>query len=302
MDEKWMAEYDNSLVEMINGGNYAAVGYISYAAARAIGASSIELSWYPNIYDRFHEMKVSLPRDQFVTCVECSDYDEKPRIFVKSAWLTNLHLRAHSVFAIVDAIGVKNALASGKLTREKLIELRGRIDEIAKANPNISFVSFADSLLIKSNWFVGQYDSHIKYTYEPEVIIRLIADIRLAYLDVLGMEVYAVLTQGSNEYYEDSLLHISPTQNHISLNSLGLPFAQLMSIDNAARGAIRDHVHDPAELYMDENFYRSLRLVHEFSKKALPKGVYQSPMSTGDSFYFYSDYQTIIENLESPKT
>jgi hypothetical protein len=106
MDEKWMAEYDQALVAMFNGGTYANAGYISYAA-RAVSGSSIELSWYPNIADRFHEVHVLLPRDQFVTCVDCWEYDEKPRIFVKSAWLTNMHLRAYSVSAFVDAVGVK---------------------------------------------------------------------------------------------------------------------------------------------------------------------------------------------------
>jgi hypothetical protein len=301
MDEKWASQYEKALVRMFNGGEYANVGYISYAAARGVRKSSIDLSWYPNISDRFHEVSVTLPRDQFVTCIDCPNYDDKPRIFVRGGWLRNLHLRAYSVFAIVDAIGVKNALASGQLTRRKLINLRRRIDKIAKRYPAISFVSFADSLLIKSNWFVGQYDSHIKYTYAPEVVIRLIADIRSAYLDVLGMEIYAVLTQGSNEYYDDALLHISSTQNHISLNSLGLPFAQLMSIDDAARRAIRDHVHGPAELYMDKNFYHSLNFVHGFGKNTRPKHRYHSRMSTEDSFYFYSDYQTIMDNLTPPK-
>ncbi len=298
MDEKWMSEYEKALVGMFDGGNYTNVGYISYAAARAVAASSIELSWYPNIYDRFHGVKISLPRDQFVTCVDCPTYDEKPHVFVKSEWLTNLHLRAYSVFAIVDAIGIKDALVSGKLTRDKLVELRDRIDEIANDHPAISFVSFADSLLIKSNWFVGQYDSHIKYTYEPEVFIKLLAELRSAYFDVLEMEIYAVLTQGSNEYYDDALLHISPTRNHISLNSLGLPFAQLMSIDNTARSAIKKHTHAPAELYMDQQFYYSLQFTHGFDKNSKPKNAYQSPMSSGDSFYFYPDYQTIMSNLK----
>ena len=184
---------------MFNGGGYPCVGYISYATAKAVIPSSIDLSWYPNIRDRIHAVTVSLPRDQFVTCVDCAGYDEKPRVFVRSTWLTNLHVRAYSVFAIVDAIGVKVALANGKLTRDKLIELRSAIDEIAKSYPAISFISFADSLLIKSNWFVGQYDSDITYTYEPEVFIRVISDIRSAYFDVLGMKIYAVLTQGSNQ-------------------------------------------------------------------------------------------------------
>lgn len=70
---------------------------------------------------------------------------------MKSAWLRNLHLRSYSVFAIVDADGVKTAIATGALTRAKLVKLRQQIDKIAKTYPAVSFVSFADSLLLKSN-------------------------------------------------------------------------------------------------------------------------------------------------------
>ena len=84
-----------------------------------------------NITDRFHEMRVTLPRTQFITCTECRDYDEKPRIFVRGDWLTNLHLREHSVFALIDAIGVKAKLERGHITRSKLIKLRKALDDIA---------------------------------------------------------------------------------------------------------------------------------------------------------------------------
>jgi hypothetical protein len=131
MDEKWMQAYETALLNLFHGNEYDPVGYIAYAAARAINSEAIELSWYANIYNRFHEVRVLLPRSQFVTCTECWQYDEKPRIFVRSDWLTNLYMRAYSVFALIDAIGVKRALTKGTLTRPKLIALRDRIDEIA---------------------------------------------------------------------------------------------------------------------------------------------------------------------------
>lgn len=301
MDEKWMPAYEEALLTLFRGGEYDHVGYISYAAARAINGEAIELSWYPNIYDRLHEVRVILPRSQFVTCTECWQYDEKPRIFVRSNWLTNLHLRAYSVFVLIDAIGVKDALVAGTLTRPKLIALRDRIDEISARYPALSFISFADSLLLKSNWFVGQWDSEISYTYEPEIIIRLLPEINAAYHDVLGMVVYAIVAQGSNEYYDDGLLHISATRNHVSLNSLGLPFAQLMAIESAVREAIRKGVHPPTEVYMDENFFRSLRLSHNFDMSGRPKHAYVAPMASGPSYYFLESRQTLLDNFQSPK-
>ena len=84
MDEQWLEQYEASLVSMFNGAAYENVGYISCAAARHVDEFSLEILWYPNRHDRFHEVRVRLPRDQFITCVDCWRYDEKPHIFVKN--------------------------------------------------------------------------------------------------------------------------------------------------------------------------------------------------------------------------
>jgi hypothetical protein len=186
MDEKWMTEYDGALAKLLAGGGYDVVGYISYAAARNFSRYAIELSWYANIHTRFHELRISLPRDQFVCCVGCRRYDEKPRIFVRGAWLNNLYLRFHSIFVMIDAIGVRAALERHELTRERLLTLREGIDAIAAKYKDILFISFADSLLLKSNWSVGMFDSEVQYTYEPEIFIRIIAELQETYSNVLG--------------------------------------------------------------------------------------------------------------------
>jgi len=301
MDDKWMAEWEAAMVNMLNGGKGepSTVGYISRAAAISVGDSSIELSWYPNISTRFHELRIVLPRDQFIACVGCSEYDYKPRIFVKERWHTHLHLRSHSLFALVDAIGVTKALEEARLTKKLLLRLRRRIDTIAKHYPDVSFVSFADSLLLKSGWHVGQYNSRIKYSYEPEKIFRVLRVVRKAYAEVLNMRIYAVIAQGLNEYYDESGIHIAG--NHISLNSLGLPFAQLLSIEKAARLAIREDRHMPADVYMDEDFYHSLHFVRDFAitKNEQPRQPYRLPMGTGESSYFYASFETIEKSLET---
>ncbi len=230
------------------------------------------------------------------------EYDEKPHIFVKSGWLSNLHLRPYSAFALVDAIGVRNALARQEIDKHKLVELRRRIDLVAEQHLGVAFVSFADSLLLKSNYSVGTFDSNVKYTYEPEAIVKLLPQISKLYADVLGLRIYAAITQGLNEYYDDSLLHISASANHVSLNSLGLPFAQLLAIDGAARNGIRQCIHDPAELYLDEHFYHSLRFRFGFEKHAQPSVPYRSPLSETPSSYFYCSLETILGNLDSDKT
>ena len=130
------------------------------------------------------------------------------------------------------------------------------------------------------------------------MFLRIIEKIQGIYRDVLGLEIYAVLTQGSNEYYDESLLHISPTRNHICLNSLGLPFAELLAIEGAAKTALRNKAHPPAEIYMDEQYYHSLKFKYEFDKNNKPKNVYRAIMKTEDPYYFYSSLGVLLSNLE----
>ena len=302
MDEEWLAPYEASMVAMFNGADYDNVGYISYAAVRRVDEFALELSWYPNVFDRFHEVTVRLPRDQFIACVDCWQYDEKPHVFVKSGWLNNLHLRPFSAFALIDAIDVKKAIARHDLSKEKLTTLRDRIDELASSNPGVSFVSFADSLLLKSNWFVGTFDSNVEYTYEPEALVKLFPMLARIYEEVLGLRIYGALTQGLNEYYDQSLLHISPSSNHVCLNSLGLPFAQLLAIDDAVRVALRKKEHDRADLYIDEQFYRSLRFRFDFDKRAQQSAPYRAPLSEATSTYYVCNIDTILSNLDAEKS
>lgn len=299
MDESWMAEWELAYLDLFSGKPFRNIGYISRTAVRQVSTAVLEVSWYPNIWDRFHEVSVLLPRSAFVACIDVIDYDEKPHIFVKSEWLSDLHSRPYSAFALIDAIGVKNALRNGTLSNTRLNKLRERIDQLADATVGVAFVSFADSLLLKSNWFVGEYDSEINYSYEPETLIRLLPQVAAIYQDVLGMSVYATITQGVNEYGDTSLIHHSPAGAHVSLNSLGLPFAQLLAIDDAARSAIRTKEHAAYELYVDEMFFRSLRLKHEFDKHAQPNAPYVSPMSSTPGKYYCTTTQTLLENLKT---
>ena len=299
MDEKWMPEWEAAYLELFSGKELENVGYISYAAVRKATPESLEISWYPNINDRFHEVSVVLPREAFVTCVDVYDYDEKPHIFVKTDWLEQLYRRPYSAFALIDAIGVKGAITAGRLSGQRLVALRSRIDAIADANPGIAFISFADSLLLKANWFVGSFDSGIHYSYEPESIVRLIPSISAVYKEELGMDIYAILTQGVNEYADVSLTHRSPKGSHISLNSLGLPFAQLLSIDEAARSAIRSKRHGPHELYVDDLCFHSLHFKYGFNKNAQPSSQYSAPMSSTPRRYYLTSAAIILSNLNS---
>jgi len=297
VDENFLEEYEKMMLAFFSGGTYEQVGYVSFVAARRINSQSIDLSWYANVSDRFHEVSISLPKEYFRICVGCQTCQEKPIIFVDSAWLEQIYLRAYSVFGLIDAIGVKEKLQNNGLQRDSLIELRNRIDELAKIYPDISFISFADSILLKSNWSVGYFKSPVEYTYHPERFIHLFGKLKSIYNTTLNLDIYGIFAQGSNEYYEDPLLHISESENHICLNSLGLPFAQLQAIDNAARSAIREKRHAPANLYMDKLFYNSLKFRHAFRKHEGEHSRYDFRKADREDTYYYASYAHILENI-----
>lgn len=300
MSEIYLKEFDEALQKMLRREecNPYEVGYVSPVAIRTVNSNSLDLSWYPNTFTRFHEVSITLPRDVFKVCVGCWQYDIKPYIFVDHDWLEHLHLREYSVFALIDAIGVKNALRDNALTKDKLIELREKIDRLAEIESDISFISFADSLILKTNWDVGYFHKGIKCSYKPEKILLVINELDRIYQEVLGLPIYAVLTQGSNEYYGEPLLHISKNQNHICLNSFGIPFAELLAIESAAKSAIKSGVHPPMQLYLDEQFYHSIQFKYEFKKNDKPKNSYSAIMKSSEPSYFYSSCDVLIENID----
>lgn len=301
ISEVYMNEFGEALQKMLRSEdcNPYEVGYVSPVAVRKINRTSLELSWYPNTHTRFHEVSITLPKDMVKICVGCGQYDIKPYIFVENEWLEHLHLREYSVFALIDAIGVKNAIRDNSLCKEKLIQLREKIDKLAERQADFSFISFADSLIIKSNWDVGYFKKGIQCSYSPEKLLNIVKELDCIYQETLGLNIYAVLTQGSNEYYGESLLHISNTKNHVCLNSLGVPFAELMAIEKAAKQAIKSGVHPPKQLYLDEQFYHSLKFKFQFQKNEKPKNLYSAIMKSHQPSYFYSNCDELIANLDN---
>ena len=297
VDEIYAGEYEAMHLSIFSGGQYRAVGYVSYVAVRESRESTLELSWYPNVHDRFHEVLISLPRSKIRRCVGIPGWDLKPIIFVEGSWLDELHEKVFSVFGLIDAIGLRKAIDGQHLSRTKLLHLRDRIDELATRHSDVAFISFGDSILVKSSWTVGSVDNDLTYTYRPEALVAVAREFQDIFLSTLELGCYTILTQGHNEYYGDTLLHVSATQNHICLNSLGIPFARLTAIEKAVRTALREGAHPPAEIYLDESLYNSLDLRHEYKKGDRPKAAYDDTISGRSAYYYYADVATIIENL-----
>lgn len=303
MDEAYADEWEAENIKRSQGDEIAdpyVVGYITPVHVAAITAAGADISWYPNTYDRFHEVKTFLPNDAFVAAVLSYEYDKRVQLFVKTEWLRKLHLRSNSIFAMIDAVDMTLAIKAGSISHEKVIALRDQLDQIAARLPHISFISFADSLLLKTNWTAGMFDTSVTYTYSPESLLVLFRELQMLYRKTIGLEIYGVFAQGSNEYYDDPLLHISPSQNHISLNSLGLPFAQISLIEAAARKAIRDGTHGRMEIYMDEDLFNSLMFKDFVLKTNWPSAPYKPKMTPEAGVYHYAMVDDLLGSIKQP--
>lgn len=303
MDEAYIGEWEAEWLKTIHGDEEASpyeIGYITPVSIEEVTPAGADIRWYPNTHDRFHVVKTFLPREAFVAAALAYEYEKRVSVFVKSEWLRKLHLRSNSIFAMIDAVDMTAAIRSGAITHEKVIALRDALDAFAAQYPFISFISFADSLLLKTNWTAGMVDTDVRYTYVPESLLILFQQLQTLYRDTLGLEIYAVLAQGSNEYYDDPLLHISKAQNHISLNSLGLPFAQIALIEGAARKAIRAGEHPPMEIYMDSDLFHSLMFKNYERKDQWPSAPYKPKMTSEPGSYYYAMCDDLMACLSQP--
>lgn len=303
-DEKYMAKYHQAAVEWAEGREeeWKNVGYVTFVAARRVDDCHVELSWMADFFKRYHAVTILLPRDQILCCVGAWRWDEKPTIWVKSGWLDQLYSRMYAVFGMVDVIGMRDALAKGMNLSERLPALRAAIDEVARKYPSLAFVSFADSLLIKSDWNATEASSEGKYRYNPEQILDVFRELRSAYKKQLGLDIYGIFTQGANEYINDTSLHISDSGNHVCLNSLGGPFADLMAIDKEARRLSKQKDHGPHELYLDQEYFMSLRLGYKYEpRQTLRRYDYDRVMTKQVGQYVCTSCDELLSNLDPVK-
>jgi len=294
---EWLVPYEQMMLRFFDGAEYESVGFISWVVATGVSQNGIELTWHLTFSTRYHGIKIVLPRSEFIDCIGCWDASERPRIFVTDKWLNHIHLRNYSVFGLVDAVGFKDRIKRNDLSQELLLELRSGVDDLAEHYPDLTIISFGDSLLLKSNWTVGMFDSEVSYTYAPEQLLEVFRRLQELYQRSLEMEIYAVFTQGANEYFGSAPLHISKSGRHIGMNCLGVPFERLFAIDEAARKAIRSKYHSPSQLYLDLEYFTSLRLPHEFQSRK-ERAEYTSKMSDGAQHYVMSNVDELDAALE----
>src|SRR5690348_4134356 len=96
----WEAEWIKVTCEEEEEADPYTIGYVTNISVNRVADHGLDISFYANTHDRFHELKTFLPGDKIKTCLEIRGYDCRPTIFVDGEWLERLHLRSNSVFAL----------------------------------------------------------------------------------------------------------------------------------------------------------------------------------------------------------
>lgn len=217
---------------------------------------------------RYHGATKTLSRNQFVLCVHFPNFGKRPYLVVSREWFDAIEREAFSLYALIDAVGMKGLLsAQGIVDASQLARLRDGIDTIARQHPDHAFLTFADNVLVKTNWTASRSD--YTTTYEPERFVGLVGEVAAVFAVALGLKAYAVVTQGANQVDDPTLLHVSNEKNHILFASLATPFAELFEIDRSARSAVHDGRHPPKELYLSKSLFLTLRFRQTSSRDRL---------------------------------
>ena len=94
MDEKWREAYESWLNNVIeNGGGEPQPGSVLFmtAAKSRDRGDAIELEWLVDGgVQTTIPVRVTFPRSEFVDCIECKEYDDKPHLFARSSWLAKV--------------------------------------------------------------------------------------------------------------------------------------------------------------------------------------------------------------------
>jgi hypothetical protein len=220
--------------------------------------NAIDLEIQVNVRDRGHCAVRTLLKSQLIAHVRFLDRDGHPYLVVDQSWIDELQRSAFSIYGLVDVAGMREYLSkSGTLSSAQLVQLREGIDLIAARNRHCALISFADNILVKSNWSTGTegYES----TYQPERFIALLQELCQVFTSVLGLAAYAVAAQGANQCSDEELLHVSKEKNHVFFPSLATPFVEVFEIEKAARKGVGSGRHQKSNLYLSKGLFQSLR-------------------------------------------
>lgn len=241
--------------------------------------------------NRYHEITCVLPRDIFVKCVDVPAYDGHPFVFVKHSWFVQFVESQFCCYGLIDQIGFKTESCENSNLKDYLSRRRSCLEEVAKNHPNILFILWSDSILIKLPWSLSEY----KEGYNPEVLVSIFKEIRNEFQNIMGFDSYAVFVMGKNDSPDTKLFYMNETSNLFDLHCNGSAFADLFLIDSAIKRNIKNSEHYGFNIYIDEDFLLSMK-IDQKCRNTLLLNKYEYSSVLKEKRYYCVDTESTILN------
>lgn len=193
-----------------------------------------------------------LPHDHIVT-VENSGVKEVGKIwFITDSWLKKTIKCAYTTTALVDIIGTKEDMRSGRMKAKTLCKLTKGIDSIAKKyqDEQIEFVSASDTIAVIARDYLRRKDRKHHNAAEPDTLMKAIHDIAETVDENLKRECCVTVAQGPNAYGTHTRFH-RRVENHVGLNILNVGLARAQYVERAARRAYKERKHSRGQMYVE---------------------------------------------------
>lgn len=256
----------------------------------------IVVDMFPNTSERFHRFEKRIPRSVFESCLHVYSYDKRPYLFLKDDWIDRFWNSTYSTYVFIDLIGFKKYMEKHvELDRSLFQSINLQLDYFVKDRPDVSIISVSDSVIIKKNW--GIRDEYKKFT--PEDLIKDFLEVKTIFKRAMGLDSFAVFTQGFNEFSSDDVFRSSVSGRHVSMLTSGAPFIDLMDIEKAAVSNQKKKIHPPCDCYFHEDFLLSINFKFEHAKWRDNIAKYRfDSKTTLSNFYFPLNSEDVLNRIE----
>jgi hypothetical protein len=248
---------------------------------------------------RFHTISKTLPLAFFKTAFKVFTSEKRPYIIVNQQWFQDLKTNIYSTYVMIDFVGIRNLLAKyGEFPIEKLNSIKSIIDEYSEKNADLTFLTCADNIIIKSGWELAK--TNLQYNHERliKTVNQIMSDIKKK----TEISSYAIFTQGANYVNETNLDKSKTPSNHHFISSISVPFIEAFEIDNNIRKQIKDEKIEKNQFYIESSFYISANRKFYSSKepKWFKEITFNSRKLQSSLSYYSVSYNNLNEliNLE----
>ena len=214
---------------------------------------------------RWHTLKLILPVSNFISAFLPFTSHGNPYIIVEKNWFYKIKTYSYSMYCVIDFIGIRDLiLKAGELNSKLIIKARSIVNNFSVKNSDFTFMTLADTIIIKSSWKTLDIESS---NYNPEKFIVMINLLMKKLKKEVSLDSYAIFTQGANFTDENKLLNSKISTNHYFLPSISIPFIEAFEIDNDIRERIRSNTILKSSMYLEGTFYSSLKRTYLTSQE-----------------------------------